>query len=85
MRNMLKATTLEISTLAVENGCIISKDAEHNGGVPGGTARTVHRHQCQYNHTFGMVQGNKGAADYSIVHKQDFFIKGELPADTGRA
>ena len=33
MRNMLKATTLErkFPLLAVENGCIISKDAYHKG------------------------------------------------------
>ena len=79
MRNMLKATTLErkFPLLAVENGCIVSKDGDitHHGGFPGGTARTVHRHPCRVrSHPFGMVQGGQGKVlpGYSIVHKQDF-------------
>ncbi len=45
MRNTLKATTLEskLPLLAVEHGCIISKDADINGGLRGQPPGTVHR------------------------------------------
>ena len=44
MRNVLKAETLErkFPLLSVENGCIVSKDADLTVAFRGGASRAVH-------------------------------------------
>lgn len=65
MRNILKATTLEnkFPLFTVENRVHRFQRRRHNGGVPGGTAGTVHRHGSRIrSDTFRLEQGGKGAA-----------------------
>ena len=78
MRNTLKATTLEskLPILAVEHGCIISKDADITVAfevelpelytVTGAEYEAIHSCWCK---------AIKVLPDYSVVHKQDWFIK----------
>ena len=57
------------------------KGCGHNGGFQGGTARTVHRHQCRVrSHTFGVVQGGQGAARLLHSTQAGLLHQGELPA-----
>ena len=78
MRNMLKATTLErkFPLLAVENGCIISKDADITVAfrveLPELFTVTSAEYEAIHSAWYKAV---KVLPDYSIVHKQDFFIK----------
>ena len=78
MRNMLKATTLErkFPLLAVENGCIISKDADLTVAfrVELPELFTVTSAEYEAIHS-AWYKAIKVLPDYSIVHKQDFFIK----------
>ena len=78
MRNMLKATTLErkFPLLAVENGCIISKDADITVAfrVELPELFTVTSAEYEAIHS-AWYKAIKVLPDYSIVHKQDFFIK----------
>ena len=78
MRNTLKATTIEnkLPLLAVENGCIVSKDADLTVAfevtlpelytVTSQEYETIHGCWCK---------AIKVLPDYSIVHKQDWFIR----------
>ena len=78
MRNILKATTLEnkFPLLAVEHGCIISKDADLTVAfevelpelytVTGAEYEAIH--SC-------WIKAIKVLPDYSIVHKQDWYIR----------
>ena len=78
MRNTSKMTTLEnkFPLLAVEHGCIISKDADITVAfevelpelytVTGAEYEAVHGYWCK---------AIKVLPDYSVVHKQDWFIK----------
>ncbi|KWW26336.1 MAG: conjugation system ATPase, TraG family, partial [bacterium P3] len=78
MRNKLKATTIEnkLPLLAVENGCIVSKDADLTVAfevtlpelytVTSQEYETIHGCWCK---------AIKVLPDYSIVHKQDWFIR----------
>jgi len=78
MRNMMKAATLEnkFPLMAVENGCIISKDADVTVAfrvelpelftVTGSEYETVHS---------TWLKAIKVLPNYSILHKQDFFTK----------
>jgi conjugation system TraG family ATPase len=78
MRNVLKATTLEnkFPLLAVENGCIISKDADvtvaYKVELP--ELFTVTSTEYEAIHS-AWVKAIKVLPNYSIIHKQDWFIK----------
>ena len=78
MRNLLKATTLEsrFPLLAVEHDCIISKDADVTAAfevtlpelytVTSEEYETIHSAWCK---------AIKVLPDFSIVHKQDWFVR----------
>ena len=74
-------TTLEnrFPLLAVEHGCIISKDADITVAFEGGTTGTLHRDGCgvQAIHSC-WCKAIKVLPDFSVVHKQDWFIKERL-------
>ena len=87
MRNMLKATTLErkFPLLAVENGCIVSKEADVTVAfrvelpelfsVTGSEYEAIHS---------AWHKAVKVLPEYSIVHKQDFFIEEKYRPETDR-
>lgn len=87
MRNTLKTTTLErkFPLLAVENGCIISKDADKTVAfrVELPELFTVTSAEYEAIHS-AWYKAIKVLPDYSIVHKQDFFIKENYQPDTER-
>lgn len=80
MRNTMKAATIEskFPLLAVEGGCIISKDADitvaYRVELP--ELFTVTRNEYETIHAT-WVKAIKVLPDYSIIHKQDIFIKEE--------
>ena len=78
MRNILKATTLEskFPLLSVEHDCIVSKDADVTVGfrVELPELYTVTSVEYEAIHS-AWVKAIKVLPDYSIVHKQDIFIK----------
>ena len=88
MRNTSKMTTLEnkFPLLAVEQGCIISKDADITVAfevelpelytVTGAEYEAIHGCWCK---------AIKVLPDFSVVHKQDWFIKEKYtPTSQGR-
>lgn len=85
MRNKLKASTLEskFPILAVEHDCIISKDADitvaYSVELP--EIFTVSADEYQVMHT-AWHKAVKVLPNYSIVHKQDWFIKENYKPDT---
>ena len=86
MRNTLKVTTIEnkLPLLAVENGCIVSKDADLTVAfevtlpelytVTSQEYETIHGCWCK---------AIKVLPDYSIVHKQDWFIRETYKPEQG--
>lgn len=84
MRNILKANTLEskFPLLAVENDCIISKDADITVGfkVELPELFTVTSIEYQAIHS-AWVKAIKVLPCYSIIHKQDWFIQENYSAD----
>ena len=78
MRNILKATTLEnkFPLLAVENDCIVSKDADITVAfrVELPELFTVTSAEYEAIHS-SWHKAVKVLPDFSIVHKQDFFVK----------
>lgn len=78
MRNILKATTLEnkFPLLAVEQDCMLSKDADITVGfkVELPELFTVTSTEYEAIHS-AWVKAVKVLPDYSIVHKQDWFIR----------
>ena len=78
MRNILKATTLEnrFPLLAVEEGCIISKDADITVAfrVDLPELYTVTSAEYAAIHS-AWVKAIKVLPTYSVVHKQDWFVK----------
>jgi conjugation system TraG family ATPase len=78
MRNVLKATTLEskFPLLTVENGCIVSKDADVTVAfrleLP--ELFTVTSSEYEAIHA-SWVKAIKVLPNYSVVHKQDWFIR----------
>ena len=76
----MKTATLEskFPLLAVENGCIISKDADitvaYRVELP--ELFTLTRAEYESMHST-WAKAVKVLPNYSIVHKQDFFIEGE--------
>ena len=84
MRNILKANTLEskFPLLAVENDCIISKDADITIGFKVDLPElfTVTSTEYEAIHS-AWVKAIKVLPDYSIIHKQDWFIQENYSAD----
>ncbi len=88
MRNILKAATIEskFPLLAVENGCIVSKDADITVSyrvelpelftVTSAEYEAIHAAWCK---------AVKVLPEYSIVHKQDWFIREQYRPQTGDA
>jgi len=88
MRNTLKAATIEskFPLLAVENGCIVSKDADITVAyrvelpelftVTSAEYEAIHAAWCK---------AVKVLPEYSIVHKQDWFIREQYRPQTGDA
>ena len=78
MRNVMKAATLEskFPLLAVENGCIISKDADITVAfrVELPELFTVTSSEYEAIHS-AWLKAIKVLPNYSIVHKQDWFIR----------
>ena len=85
MRNMLKATTLErkFPLLAVENGCIISKDADLTVAFRVELPELFTVTSAEYEVLlvyYGVVQGNQGAARLLHSTQAGLLHQGELPA-----
>ena len=87
MKNVMKAATLEskFPLLAVENGCIVSKEADVTVAfrvelpelfsVTGSEYEAIHS---------AWHKAVKVLPEYSIVHKQDFFIEEKYRPETDR-
>jgi conjugation system TraG family ATPase len=84
MRNVMKAATLEskFPLLAVENGCIVSKDADITVGfrVELPELFTVTSSEYEAIHS-AWTKAVKVLPNYSIVHKADWFIKENYQPD----
>ena len=84
MRNIQKTTTLEskFPLLAVEHGCIVSKDADitvaYEVTLP--EVFTVTSQEYEAVHA-AWCKAMKVLPDYSIVHKQDWFVKERYAPD----
>ena len=78
MRNVLKATTIEnkLPLLAVENGCIISKDADvtvcYEVTLP--ELYTVTSAEYETMHSY-WCKAIRVLPDFTVVHKQDWFLR----------
>lgn len=87
MRNTLKATTLEskFPLLSVENDVIVSKDADVTVAfrVELPELYTVTSAEYEVIHS-AWVKAMKVLPDYSIVHKQDIFIRESYKPDTDK-
>ena len=87
MRNTLKATTLEskFPLLSVENDVIVSKDADVTVAfrVELPELYTVTSSEYEAIHS-AWVKAMKVLPDYSIVHKQDIFIRESYKPDTDK-
>ena len=86
MRNTMKAATIEskFPLLAVEAGCIISKDADitvaYRVELP--ELFTVTSAEYEAIHA-AWVKAIKVLPDYSVIHKQDWFIREKYHPRTG--
>ncbi len=86
MRNIMKATTVEskFPLLAVEGGCIVSKDADitvaYRVELP--ELFTVTSAEYEAIHA-AWVKAIKVLPDYCVVHKQDWFISEKYHPATG--
>ena len=84
MRNVMKAATLEskFPLLAVENGCIVSKDADITAGfrVELPELFTVTSNEYEAIHS-AWTKAIKVLPNFSIVHKADWFIKENYQPD----
>ena len=87
MRQTLKSTTLEskFPLLSVEQDCIISKDADVTVGFRGELPElyTVTSAEYEAIHS-AWVKAIKVLPNYSIVHKQDIFIRENYKPDTDK-
>jgi len=78
MRNVLKATTIEnkLPLLAVEEGCIISKDADvtvcYEVTLP--ELYTVTSAEYETMHSY-WCKAIRVLPDFTVVHKQDWFLR----------
>ena len=78
MRNILKATTVEnkLPLLAVENGCIVSKDADITVCYEVTLPELYTVTSAEYEAIHGCwCKAIKVLPDYSILHKQDWFVR----------
>ena len=78
MRNLLKATTLEnrFPLLAVEEGCILSKDADITVAFRVELPELYMVTSAEYAAIHSSwVKAIKVLPTYSVVHKQDWFVK----------
>lgn len=78
MKNILKATTLErkFPIMAVEHNCIISKDADVTVGFRLELPELFTLTQEEYENLHSTwVKAIKVLPDYSIVHKQDWYLE----------
>ena len=88
MKNILKAATIEskFPLLAVENGCIVSKDADitvaYRVDLP--ELFTVTSAEYEAIHA-AWCKAIKILPEYSIVHKQDWFVRERYRPQTGDA
>ena len=84
MKNVMKTATLEskFPLLAVENGCIISKDADITAAyrVELPELFTLTRTEYEAIHST-WAKAVKVLPNYSIVHKQDFFVEESYKPD----
>ncbi|GGK19110.1 TraG family conjugative transposon ATPase [Parabacteroides faecis] len=86
MRNIMKASTIEskFPLLAVEHGCIISKDADitiaFRVDLP--ELFTVTSAEYEAIHA-AWVKAVKVLPNYSVVHKQDWFVSEKYRPNTG--
>ncbi len=86
MRNIMKATTVEskFPLLAVEGGCIVSKDADitvaYRVELP--ELFTVTSAEYEAIHA-AWVKAIKVLPDYTVIHKQDWFIGEKYQPATG--
>lgn len=86
MRNIMKASTIEskFPLLAVEHGCIISKDADiavaFRVDLP--ELFTVTSAEYEAIHA-AWVKAVKVLPDYTVVHKQDWFVSEKYRPQTG--
>ena len=87
MRNVMKATTLEsrFPLLSVEHGCIVSKDADITAAfeVELPEVYTVTAEEYEAIHAT-WCKAIKVLPDYSVLHKQDWYVKERYRPDTGR-
>ena len=86
MRNTLKATTIEnkLPLLAVENGCIVSKDADLTVAFEVTLPELYTVTSQEYDAIHGCwCKAIKVLPDYSIVHKQDWFIRETYKPELG--
>lgn len=87
MKNILKAATLErkFPLLKVEQGCIISKDADLTVGyrVTLPELFTVTAAEYEAIHST-WAKAVKVLPNYTVVHKQDWFIEENYKPDTGK-
>ena len=86
MRNIMKAATIEnkFPLLAVEGGCIISKDADITVAfrVELPELFTVTSAEYEAMHA-AWVKAVKVLPDYTVIHKQDWFIRERYRPKTG--
>ena len=88
MRNILKATTIEnkLPLLAVEQGCIVSKDADltvcFEVSLP--ELYTVTAQEYEALHA-AWCKAIRVLPDYCVIHKQDWFIKEKYSPRTDKA
>ena len=78
MRNIMKAATLEskFPLMSVENGCIVSKDADITVAFEVTLPEIYTVTAAEYEAIHGAwCKAIKVLPDFSIVHKQDWFIK----------
>ena len=83
----MKATTLEsrFPLLSVEHGCIVSKDADITAAfeVELPEVYTVTAEEYEAIHAT-WCKAIKVLPDYSVLHKQDWYVKERYRPDTGR-
>lgn len=88
MRNILKAATIEskFPLLAVESGCIVSKDADITVAYRVELPELFTGTSAEYNAIHAAwCKAVKVLPEYSIVHKQDWFIRELYCPQTGDA
>lgn len=86
MRNVMKASTIEskFPLLAVEHGCIISKDADITVAFRVDLPELFTVTSAEYEAIHAVwVKAVKVLPDYSIVHKADWFVSEKYRPQTG--